>query len=165
MDNPRVFISSLPWAVSKATILQLLSEQRLVSHHIQVVRKGSFLQNGNFCSAFVTFENADMAVRAIGLLDGKVDPRLGPVALKAEMARPKPRSRRSRSRTAVRDHENSSPHEPTTPADDSDDDTEPTTPADESGGVDEEASTSPADDVIRQFLLGAAQHRSDSEND
>ncbi|CAE7871787.1 unnamed protein product, partial [Symbiodinium necroappetens] len=162
MDNPRVFISSLPWAVSKATILQLLSEQRLVSHHIQVVRKGSFLQNGNFCSAFVTFENADMAVRAIGLLDGKVDPRLGPVALKAEMARPKPRSRRSRSRTAVRDHENSSPHEPTTPADDSDDDTEdhdtrsphePTTPADESGGVDEEASTSPADDVIRQFLL------------
>ena len=99
MDNSRVFISSLPWAVSKATILNLLSELHLVSQHIQVVRKGSFHQNGSFCSAFVTFENADMAVRAIGLLDGRVDSRVGTVALKAEMARPKPTSRRSRSRT------------------------------------------------------------------
>ena len=101
MDNSRVYISSLPWAVSKATILTLLSEHHLVSQHIQVVRKGSFLQNGSFCSAFVTFQNADMAVRAIGLLDGRVDSRFGPVALKAEIARPKPRSRRSRSRTPV----------------------------------------------------------------
>lgn len=102
MDNSRVFISSLPWAVSKATILNLLSELHLVSQHIQVVRKGSFHQNGSFCSAFVTFENADMAVRAIGLLDGRVDSRVGTVALKAEMARPKPTSRRSRSRTPAR---------------------------------------------------------------
>ena len=101
MDNSRVYISSLPWAVSKATILTLLSEHHLVSQHIQVVRKGSFLQNGSFCSAFVTFDNADMAVRAIGLLDGRVDSRFGPVALKAEMARPKP-TIRPRSRTPVR---------------------------------------------------------------
>ncbi|OLP84827.1 hypothetical protein AK812_SmicGene34259 [Symbiodinium microadriaticum] len=97
----RVYISSLPWAVSKAAIINLLSEHNLVSGHIQVVRKGSFLQNGSFCSAFVTFDNADMAVRAIGLLDGRVDSRFGPVALKAEMARPKP-TIRPRSRTPVR---------------------------------------------------------------
>eukprot|EP00439_Symbiodinium_sp_Y106_P049918 s3719_g6.t1 len=164
MDNSRVFISSLPWAVSKATILNLLSELHLVSQHIQVVRKGSFHQNGSFCSAFVTFENADMAVRAIGLLDGRVDSRVGTVALKAEMARPKPTSRRSRSRTPARDDGASTPHEPTTPADETESEEYSATVSGDSIVVDEEASTSPADEVIRKFLLAATQHSSDSES-